>query len=258
MSWTDERIATLKKMWLQGKSASEIAEKLGGVTRNAVIGKAHRLNLSGRPSPIKKPGAEKKPVAKAQAAEPVQEAAPVRKPAPEPALAKKTAPAAAPKPVPVAPKAPEAPAPKAAAPPVPASTPSKAQPQRSSGNGPGKPPEIVQLAALANATSRPDGAIVSILELNERTCRWPVGDPRDAGFGYCGAESYMAHPYCAEHVAIAFQAPNRKDRKPVKNVKEAEAPELDDLEIEVEVEDEDAIDDETLEDDLDDDTPVTI
>ena len=56
MSWTDERINTLKKMWKEGKSAAEIAKALGkGVTRNAVIGKAHRMGLSGRPSPIKKP-----------------------------------------------------------------------------------------------------------------------------------------------------------------------------------------------------------
>ena len=66
MSWTDERIALLKKMWKDGKSAAEIAKTLGkGVTRNAVIGKAHRMGLSGRPSPIKKPAAPKKePAAK--------------------------------------------------------------------------------------------------------------------------------------------------------------------------------------------------
>ena len=54
MSWTDERIERLKAMWAEGKTASAIAEELGGVSRNAVIGKAHRLGLSGRPSPIKK------------------------------------------------------------------------------------------------------------------------------------------------------------------------------------------------------------
>ncbi|HRI77641.1 MAG TPA: GcrA family cell cycle regulator, partial [Alphaproteobacteria bacterium] len=70
MSWTDERIALLKKMWKDGKSAAEIAKTLGkGVTRNAVIGKAHRMGLSGRPSPIKKPAAPKKePAAKKERA----------------------------------------------------------------------------------------------------------------------------------------------------------------------------------------------
>lgn len=234
MSWTDERIATLKKMWLQGKSASEIAEKLGGVTRNAVIGKAHRLNLSGRPSPIKKVAVPKKAAAAAAPA-----------PAKKPAAA---APVAKAKPAP-APAAPKAAAPKAAAAPA----------ARSTGPGPGKPPEIVQLAALANATSRADGKIISILELSERVCRWPVGDPRDGNFGYCGAEAYGAHPYCAEHVAIAFQAPNRKDKKQTKNVKESDVPDdLDDIEVEVE-DDEDNIDDDTLADDLDDDdTPLTV
>ena len=48
MSWTDERVETLKKMWAEGQSASQIAKELGGVTRNAVIGKVHRLGLSNR------------------------------------------------------------------------------------------------------------------------------------------------------------------------------------------------------------------
>lgn len=230
MSWTDERINTLKKMWGAGKSASEIAEKLGGVTRNAVIGKAHRLGLSGRPSPIKK-------VAPKKAASPAS--APAKKP-----VAPKAAPA--PKKAPARTKAPSA-------------APAKMAPaMRTPANMPGKPPEIVQLAALANASSQPDGKIISILELSERTCRWPVGDPKDTVFGYCGASVYAPHPYCAEHVAIAFQAPNRKDKKPARNLKEtdeAALEELEDLEIEVE-EDDENIDDDTLEDDLDDDTPV--
>lgn len=54
MSWTDDRVEILKKLWLEGRTASQIASELGGVTRNAVIGKVHRLGLSGRPSPIKR------------------------------------------------------------------------------------------------------------------------------------------------------------------------------------------------------------
>src|ERR1700759_4674987 len=53
MGWDDERVATLKKLWLEGLSASQIAKQLGGVTRNAVIGKVHRLGLSGRAAPSK-------------------------------------------------------------------------------------------------------------------------------------------------------------------------------------------------------------
>ena len=53
MSWTEERIERLKAMWTKGATASQIAEELGGVSRNAVIGKAHRLGLESRPSPVK-------------------------------------------------------------------------------------------------------------------------------------------------------------------------------------------------------------
>src|SRR3569832_30117 len=53
MGWTDERVELLKKLWQEGLSASQIAKQLGGVTRNAVIGKVHRLGLSGRAAPSK-------------------------------------------------------------------------------------------------------------------------------------------------------------------------------------------------------------
>src|SRR5947208_9054221 len=55
MGWTEERVAILKKLWLEGLSASQIAKQLGGVTRNAVIGKVHRLGLSGRATPSQPP-----------------------------------------------------------------------------------------------------------------------------------------------------------------------------------------------------------
>ena len=60
MSWTDDRVNILKKLWGEGHTAAEIAKELGGVTRNAVIGKAHRLKLSNRVSPIQQNN--KKPV----------------------------------------------------------------------------------------------------------------------------------------------------------------------------------------------------
>ena len=84
MSWTDERIATLTKMWEGGATASQIADELGGVSRNAVIGKAHRLGLKARPSPVKanepKPAA---PVRKEPEARPAAKAAPSTRPAPD-------------------------------------------------------------------------------------------------------------------------------------------------------------------------------
>ena len=58
MSWTDERVEQLRELWSQGLSASQIAAQLGGVSRNAVIGKAHRLGLQGRPSPIRTTGGQ--------------------------------------------------------------------------------------------------------------------------------------------------------------------------------------------------------
>src|SRR4051794_41479222 len=81
MSWTDERIDQLKSLWLQGMTASQIAEELGGVSRNAVIGKAHRLGLQSRPSPVK-------PNEDGSEAAPDAEMAPWEEPAaPEPARA---------------------------------------------------------------------------------------------------------------------------------------------------------------------------
>lgn len=65
MSWTEERIDTLRKMWEGGQTASQIAEALGGVSRNAVIGKAHRLGLQSRPSPVVSKDAEAKAAAAA-------------------------------------------------------------------------------------------------------------------------------------------------------------------------------------------------
>jgi len=98
MGWTDERVETLKKLWLDGLSASQIAKQLGGVTRNAVIGKVHRLGLSGRatPSQPSRPAAFKAP----------RPPRPISAPAPRPrALEPKPAPLPAPRP----PQIPESP-----------------------------------------------------------------------------------------------------------------------------------------------------
>src|SRR3569833_3414240 len=105
MAWTDERIETLRKMWEAGQTASQIAEQLGGVSRNAVIGKAHRLGLQSRPSPVK----SNEP--KAETAAPAPRPAPVATPAapaPQPA-AKPTPRAAAPAAAPAAPAEPREP-----------------------------------------------------------------------------------------------------------------------------------------------------
>ncbi len=177
MSWTDERIATLRELWEQGLSASQIAGKLGNITRNAVIGKVHRLGLSGRPSPVR---AERPAAAVA--------AAPV--PAPKPAEPVRAAVAPAPRPVrlvgtPVE-AAPAAPRPVAARP-APAPTPA--------------------------ATEAEPMVRASLLSINDRMCKWPVGDPGEAGFHFCGRRAQTGMPYCQDHARIAYQAATPKARE---------------------------------------------
>ncbi len=164
MNWTDERVELLKKLWADGLSASQIAAELGGITRNAVIGKVHRLGLSGR-----------------------------------------------------------------------AKSPSSASPR------PRKPrqthmlrvrPAIRGNTALAHAYAYdldadaepeleeniiPMGQRRNLLELNENTCRWPVGDPAGPDFFFCGAQPIAGHPYCSYHVRVAYQPPAvRRDRRPTR------------------------------------------
>ena len=164
MSWTDERVEQLSKLWLEGRSASQIAAELGlGVTRNAVIGKVHRLGLAGR--------------AKAVAPQPA--AAAVRKGkaavSPEAVVAEAEV-----EPV-VVPLRPAAPAPIA---------------------------PVVEVAL-------PTTERVTIMDLRETSCRWPMGDPSQAEFRFCGAKTGVgAGPYCATHARLAFQPTQdrRRDR----------------------------------------------
>jgi len=164
MSWTDERVELLKKLWSDGLSASQIAAELGGITRNAVIGKVHRLGLSGR--------------------------------------AKSTS-AGVPRP----------------------------RKSRSS--------HILRIGrsairgntALAHAYDLeieaepelidniiPIGQRRTLLELNEQTCRWPVGDPGSGDFFFCGGQTVVSLPYCAYHCRLAYQpaSDRRRDRRPAR------------------------------------------
>ncbi len=206
MSWTDERIATLKKMWEGGSTASQIAEELGGVSRNAVIGKAHRLGLKSRPSPVK--AAEKK------------KAAPKPKPAPKP-VAKKVAPRPAPAPVAAAPAAPTAPPPAAR---PDSNNPSQPMPNRSTDlpkivsvgpggflrQGPGdQQPPIPPAPPRRLVPAKPDPSIAdktSLLDLSDKVCRWPMGHPGEPDFHFCGVAVNPGFPYCVEHCGRAYQA----------------------------------------------------
>jgi len=165
MTWTDERVELLKKLWADGLSASQIAAELGGITRNAVIGKVHRLGLSGR-----------------------------------------------------------------------AKSPSSASPR------PRKPrqthmmrarPSMRGNTALAHAYAydtdiEPESELIeniipigqrrTLVELNENTCRWPIGDPSSQEFFFCGGPPVAGHPYCSYHARVAYQPPSqRRDRRPTRS-----------------------------------------
>lgn len=214
MSWTDERIATLKKMWEGGSTASQIAEELGGVSRNAVIGKAHRLGLKSRPSPVKT--GDKK-------------AAPKAKPAAKPVAKKPTAAAAprpaAPKPAPVAAPAPASTQAAARPAPNPASaTPSQPLPNRNPDlpkivsvgpggflrQGPGDQQAPIPPAPPRRLVpAKPDPSIAdktSLLDLSDKVCRWPMGHPGEPDFHFCGEAVNPGFPYCVEHCGRAYQA----------------------------------------------------
>lgn len=176
MSWTDERVERLKALWAEGLSASQIAAELGSVTRNAVIGKVHRLGLSGRAKPQVQ-------TARPAAAQPRPKAvAPVRTAtthAPRPAAMPLTVGALALKS--------EAAAALEAAPRI--------------------------LPAIEAETITYER--MSILNLTEQTCKWPIGDPGRPDFFFCGRKSDSGIPYCAYHARIAYQpsAERRRERR---------------------------------------------
>jgi len=220
MSWTDERIERLKALWTKGMTASHIADELGGVSRNAVIGKAHRLGLQSRPSPVKPNEPEPKPKAKAK-----------EKPQPAPAEAKSPA-AEAPRPAPPRPAPKPAPAPEpveeeeaaeAEAPEAPTRAPEPLV--RSIGPGgfvrqgpsdqqapiPPAPPRRLVPAKPSPEVAEKTG----LLDLNEKICKWPIGHPGEPDFHFCGNQANPGFPYCVQHCGVAYQAQlPRRDRKP--------------------------------------------
>jgi GcrA cell cycle regulator len=211
MSWTDERVETLKRMWAEGQSASQIAKELGGVTRNAVIGKVHRLGLSNRAG---------------EGASVIEDAAEPAAPPPkvEPAVAAKPAEVSpqAPRPVtpPVAPK-PAAERPAAAPAPAASGAVVTPLPVRKAIIPAGQPlppqPSANEISPEALASVREvekRAKKISLMELTERTCKWPIGDPATEDFWFCGLPSVAGKPYCEAHVGVAFQPMSaRRDRR---------------------------------------------
>jgi len=161
MSWTDERVEHLRQQWLEGKSASQIATLLGhGLTRNAVIGKVHRLGLAGR------------------AKSPTSTAPRPRVPSSQPAV-HRAAPARA---TMVAPRVVRGATALAIAP----QTETEAEPQ------------------AYDSVVLPMSLRVTIVELKEAMCRWPLGDPASPDFRYCGSPVANG-PYCVHHGRLAYQ-----------------------------------------------------
>ena len=198
MSWTDERVETLKKMWGEGQSASQIAKELGGVTRNAVIGKVHRLGLSNRAGS----GGNAGKAAKDKAAKP---AAPKAPPKPR---ATKAAPASKPK---AAEKEVEEldengiPISAARRAIIPAGQPLPPQPSANEIS----PEALAKVSEIEKSAKR-----IGLMELTEKTCKWPVGDPATEDFWFCGLPVQQGKPYCEAHVGVAFQPmSSRRDRR---------------------------------------------
>jgi GcrA cell cycle regulator len=233
MSWTDERIEKLTKMWEGGATASQIAEELGGVSRNAVIGKAHRLGLKARPSPVKPNEKSEAPPPKP----PRAPAEPAAVPEPRPVAARPVTPEPAPAPVreavtpaprPVAAPAEPAPASTAAAPAAPTDAPAPAPQPRIVSVGPGGflrqgpgdqqapiPPAPPRRLVPAKPSAEIAGK-TTLLDLSEKVCRWPMGHPGEPDFHFCGTKVNPGFPYCVEHCGLAYQAQMpRRDRKPL-------------------------------------------
>jgi len=176
MDWTEETIDRLKMLWQQGLSTAEIGRQLS-ITKNAVVGKAHRLSLPPRPSPIRKPKiGQPAPVEMPEASGPVVEAVPSEEVAR--ADAKDT--------------------PVAEIVPMPVREPVVAETQR------------VKEAPVSAPVVRPEAvrpALRSVpLEKPRRgpSCCWPLGDPGTPGFHFCGAAPIPGKPYCQEHASIAY------------------------------------------------------
>ncbi|MEI5681562.1 MULTISPECIES: GcrA family cell cycle regulator [unclassified Mesorhizobium] len=172
MNWTDERVETLRKLWAEGLSASQIAAQLGGVSRNAVIGKVHRLKLSSRGRSTAAPARQKKTVQVSTGV----------KTAPRATTTTRTVTTSI------------------------GATALQAQFDT-------EPVARHYLRPVENVVV-PISRHLQLVELNERTCKWPNGDPLSEEFHFCGNDAAEAGPYCKYHSKIAFQpaAERRRSR----------------------------------------------
>ncbi|MBI3675154.1 MAG: GcrA cell cycle regulator [Proteobacteria bacterium] len=142
MGWTDDRVEQLKSLWTEGLSASQIARALGGVTRNAVIGKVHRLGLAGRATPTRSDRPRLPSAPKVS----------MRTYAPEPPVVEE------------------------------------------------------------DPVTLEDGSHATVLTINDRMCRWPIGDPAENEFHFCGRKPKNGSPYCEAHARKAYQPQQARSR----------------------------------------------
>ena len=196
MAWSEERVAVLKKMWLDGNSASEIAKELGNITRNAVIGKVHRLGLSNRDTNAAKAGSGGSHSVKS-----------VKRGRP-PKVLNETKKRGRPQKIKEHRDLPETSA-------------SKRKTIKASGAGKRSNENKVEVVSdLSEETLKTLHKVemkskkISLMELTERTCKWPIGDPATDAFWFCGHEAEPGKPYCKTHISIAFQPiTQRRSRK---------------------------------------------
>lgn len=157
MAWTEDRVEILTKLWAEGLSASQIAKQLGGVTRNAVIGKVHRLGLSGRAKPSRP-----KKVASVRASSTRKRTASTGKPRAPRTISRPSAPPAPPPPPPI------------------------------------------------EAKPLPNGEYATIMTIRDHMCKWPIGDPMESDFRFCGRKHKQGEPYCEAHCNVAYQPSRRR------------------------------------------------
>ncbi|GJD32913.1 hypothetical protein PMNALOAF_4193 [Methylobacterium adhaesivum] len=179
-SWSDERVDLLRRLWQEGLSASRIATQLGGVTRNAVIGKIHRLGLSGRVTKGAEGDTPRKPAREVEAPTGPETAAGA---------------------------ASDSPATETTGTVIPMQSPSQA----SAPEVPATPASVARMEPVSLAVS----SRVTIMDLRESMCRWPLGDPTSPDFHYCGDRAITGLPYCPQHAQIAYQpaAERKRDRR---------------------------------------------
>jgi GcrA cell cycle regulator len=224
MDWTAEAIEALRGFWAEGHSTAEIGRRMG-ISKNAVVGKAHRLNLPPRPSPIRRDGEGRLPSAPQPATLAQPSAAPamvaatpdVLAPASEAPASEATAPeprltAAVMAEPPVADPMvtlpplvqPAAPLPAAAAPRPAESTPPAPQLQAPPVQAPAPPVAAPRPAAPPRRVAPPTAVVRPFQRSTGRSCCWPIGEPGTPEFRFCTGEAMSSKPYCAEHAAVAY------------------------------------------------------